>query len=195
MAEKKFLNEEKYQKTEKSITTVAFLILLVGLYIGGFLIFKGAVKPSASKIESLKDELEIKKSELESKGVKYNASAKYYDGDEYDLKVIVNVMDPSFSYCSFDEYKNNSLTKEYCATKNSFGRTGMIIAGIFISILTLMIFSFIFSIAKRRRILAFSAQQVIPIAKEEIDEMAPTIGNAAGEIAKGIKRGLSDDKK
>lgn len=33
----------------------------------------------------------------------------------------------------------------------------------------------------------------IPIAKEAIDEMVSTIGNAAGEIAKGIKNGLNDD--
>ena len=33
------------------------------------------------------------------------------------------------------------------------------------------------------------------IAKEGIDEMAPTIGNAAKEIAKGIKKGLKDEEK
>ena len=35
--------------------------------------------------------------------------------------------------------------------------------------------------------------QTMPIAKESIDEMAPTIGNAAGSIAKGIKNGLEDE--
>ena len=35
----------------------------------------------------------------------------------------------------------------------------------------------------------------MPIAKEGIDEMAPTIGNAAKEIAKGIKKGLKDEEK
>ena len=197
MTENKYLNEEKYQKAEKKITIVAVLILLVGICLGGFLIYKGAVKPGAGKVEDLKVQLENKKIELESKGIKYSSFTKYYDGDAYDLMIITNALDPSFEYCEFSEYKNNSLTKEYCSAKNSiddFASTGFIIFGVFICIATLMIFSTIIFIAKRRKILAFSAQQVMPIAKEGIDEMAPTIGNAAGEIAKGIKKGLSDEK-
>ena len=46
----------------------------------------------------------------------------------------------------------------------------------------------IYMVAKRRNIFAFQKQQVIPVAKESIEEMAPTIGSAVGEIAKGIKK-------
>lgn len=52
----------------------------------------------------------------------------------------------------------------------------------------------IYMVAKWRNIFAFQAQQVIPVAKESIEEMTPTIGSAAGEITKGIKKGLKDDK-
>lgn len=48
--------------------------------------------------------------------------------------------------------------------------------------------------AKRREILAFTTQQVMPVAKEGIDTMAPTIGNVAKEISKGIKEGSKEDK-
>ena len=198
MTEKKYLNEEKYQKAEKKITLVAVLILVIGLGIGGFLIYKGVAKPGTGKVEDLKVQLENKKSELESKGVKYDAFTKYSDGEAYDLKVITNALDPSFEYCEFSEYKNNSLTKEYCSAKNSiddFASTGFIMFGVFICIATFMVSLSIMFVAKRRHILAFSAQQVMPIAKEGINEMAPTIGNAAGEIAKGIKKGLSDEEK
>lgn len=51
-----------------------------------------------------------------------------------------------------------------------------------------------FLIGNRREITAYTVQQTMPIAKEGIDEMAPTIGNAAGEIAKGIKKGLKDEE-
>ena len=44
------------------------------------------------------------------------------------------------------------------------------------------------------QIMAFSAQQVMPVAKEGIEKMAPTIGNAAGSIAKEIKDSLKDNK-
>lgn len=51
-----------------------------------------------------------------------------------------------------------------------------------------------FLIGNRREITAYTVQQTMPIAKEGIEEMAPTIGNAAGEIAKGIKKGLNDEE-
>lgn len=198
MAENKYLNEEKYQKAEKSITLVAILILVIGLCIGGFLIYKGVAKPGTSKMEDLKVQLENKKNELEAKGIKFDSTAEYSDGEEYDLKIITNALDPSFDHCAFDEYKNNSITKEYCTAKNSTGDFANIVSimlGVFICIATCMISVFVFIFAKQRHIVAFQAQQVMPVAKESIDEIAPTIGNAAGEIAKGIKKGLEDEDK
>lgn len=198
MAENKYLNEEKYKKAEKTISLIAILVLVIGLCVGGFLIYKGIAKPGISKVESLKIELENKKRELEAKGIKYNNFAKFTDGEVYDLKIITDALDPSFSHCSFDEYKENSLTKEYCAAKNStgdFASSVFIGIGGFICFVSCMIAFSIFSFAKRRHILAFTAQQVMPVAKESMDEMAPTVGNFAGEIAKGIKKGLKDDEK
>lgn len=197
MNEKRYLNEEKYQKAEHSITLVAILVLVIGLCIGGFLIYRGVAKPATSKVDELKVKLETKKQELESRGITFNEFAKYSDGEEYDLKIITKALDPSFPNCNFDEYKNNSITKDYCAAKNStgdFASTSSIMFGAFICIASCMIAGSIFMFAKRRHILAFSAQQVMPVAKEGIDEMAPTIGNAVGEIAKGIKNGLKDDE-
>lgn len=198
MTENKYLNEEKYQKAEKSISIIAILVLIVGLCIGGYLIYKGVAKPATAKVEEFKKQLEIKKSELEAKGITYDALAEYTDGETYDLKIITKALDPSFKYCAFDEYKNNSITKEYCAAKNSiddFATEGSIMLGVFICIATCMISAAIFTTAKRRHILAFQMQQVMPVAKEGIEEIAPTIGNAAGEIAKGIKKGLNDNQK
>ena len=50
-------------------------------------------------------------------------------------------------------------------------------------------------VAHRREIAAFTTQQVMPVAKEGINEMAPTIGNVASEVAKGIKKGLNEANK
>lgn len=51
----------------------------------------------------------------------------------------------------------------------------------------------IFSIAYGREIRAFTTQQHMPVAQEGVEKMAPTMGNAAKEIAKGIKEGLRED--
>lgn len=73
-----------------------------------------------------------------------------------------------------------------------------------------MIALMLFMTAKRRSIMAFTAQQTMPVAQEGIEKMAPTIGKAGaniakemapvyGEIAKeignGIKEGMKDEDK
>ncbi len=50
-------------------------------------------------------------------------------------------------------------------------------------------------VAHRREIAAYSTQQVMPIAKEGVEKMAPTLGIAAKEISKGIKEGLNEADK
>ena len=44
MENKKFLNEERYQKNKKKITMVAILVLIIGLLVGGGLIATGISK-------------------------------------------------------------------------------------------------------------------------------------------------------
>ena len=67
--------------------------------------------------------LETKKAELEKKGIKYDLFTQYTDGEAYDLKIITEVLDPSFLFCAFDAYKNNSLTTNYCALINNVDTT------------------------------------------------------------------------
>ena len=50
-------------------------------------------------------------------------------------------------------------------------------------------------IAHRREIAAFTTQQVMPVAEEGIEKITPTVSNAAGEIAKGISKGIAEGKK
>ncbi len=223
-------------------------------------------------LATAKQALEVKKSELTAKGIKYDSSAKYDDGETYDLKIVTNALDPSFDNCAFDEYKNNELTKEYCALSNktdedskglkaiksvldsnfsecsfstvknnsyttkacsiheqiknktTFGTNHSEIAfyilGAFIIIASCMIAGTLYLNTKSREIMAYQAQQVMPVAQEGIEKMAPTIGKAgatamkemapavgevakemapaageiAKEIAKGVKSGLKDEK-
>lgn len=46
-----------------------------------------------------------------------------------------------------------------------------------------------------REISAFTVQQQMPIAKEGIEKISPSVGVAAKEITKGVKEGLRDEKK
>lgn len=200
-----------------------------------------------------KKKLEVEKAKLKAKGVKYDAFAKYEDGDKYTLLVVTDALDPSFSHCSFDKCKNHDLTKKYCSlinkndeyTKNielvneeielvnkdiafidstlssstncDFDSEKDLISkycsykneldelnneankqfdsgdsvlfymfGAFIIIATCIVSGSVYMISKRREIAAFSAQQMSPIAKEQIESMGTTLGKTMANVAKEI---------
>ena len=253
MENKKYLTEENYERGKKKIKTIALVILVVGLLIGGSLIATGLMKQGkvnsqyseenkttiSQQLETEKQNLISKKAELEAKiepvetqvkklerektDVFMNGgfSDRYYEiedeieelqksivTDKKSISVIDNALDESFAHCKFDEAKNNTYTSKYCSLKlqlddftdfnkefDSFDSIPFYMFGAFVIIATCMIAGSIYMFSKRREIAAFTAQQVMPVAKEGIDEMAPTIGNAVGEIAKGIKKGLNDADK
>jgi uncharacterized membrane protein len=90
-------------------------------------------------------------------------------------------------------------TKSFESTASSiFGSFGLIAVSFFtISIgfiLTIAGVTVIF-IAHRREITAYTTQQIMPVAQEGIEKMAPTIGSAAGTIAEGITKGIKEGKK
>ena len=82
----------------------------------------------------------------------------------------------------------SGMTKTFSLTSSGF------FIG-FIGFALIITGAFILTIASRREIIAFNAQQVLPVEREIIDEMTPTIANSAGEIAKGVKKGLKNEKK
>lgn len=50
-------------------------------------------------------------------------------------------------------------------------------------------------VAHRREITAYGVQQVMPVAKEGIEKITPTVANAAGSIAESISKGIENGKK
>lgn len=221
MENKKYLTEENYERGKKKIKTLALIILVIGLLIGGGLILIGIKNQSkinyeyseenklnlSEKVENEKNNLQLRKNKLEAKGIQYKSNAHNLTGDEYELYYITKALDVSFNWCSQDEFKSNTLTSKYCSLKNelleksddfnkSFDNGSTIpfyIIGAFVLISTCMIAGYIYLFSKGREITAYTTQQVMPVAKEGIEEMAPTVGKAAGEIAKGIKEGLKDE--
>ena len=207
------LNEQKYQRIKRKISLLAIFIFIAGLSVGGYLIYTGISGSSQDKLSELTSKLETKRTELEEKGIKYDPSATYTDKDAYDLKIVTQALDPSFPHCEFEEFKNNDITKEYCAVKNKnseFSKTARIMFGSFICISSLMISISIFMRSKYREILAFHAQEVMPVAQEGMEKIAPSIGKAGASIAKemapaykevakeissGIKEGLKEEEK
>ena len=79
MNEKKYLNEENYEKGKRKVKLIALIVLVVGLCIGGGLIAKGLITQNSvnskyseknkadlqQKLETEKQNLISKKTELE----------------------------------------------------------------------------------------------------------------------------------
>ena len=76
-------------------------------------------------------------------------------------------------------------------SSKQFTGTALCMFGFFITIVGCMVR---FIIPNTRNIAAYQVQQMRPVAQEGIEKIAPSVGVAAKEIAKGIKEGLKDDE-
>ena len=102
-----------------------------------------------------------------------------------------------FGKAGISTASETGLSTEQTA-KGVLGGFGLFALGGFLNVFGLFVTSIgimMTFMAHRREITAFTTQQVMPVAKEGINEMAPTIGNAAGEIAKEIKKGINEANK
>lgn len=122
--------------------------------------------------------------------------------DKNNINLIDSVLSGSSSECLYDEGKNNEYTSKYCELNNKLESVSNKAAsipfymfGAFVIIVSCMTSFFIFMTIKQREIVAFSSQQIMPVAQERIETISPSLGKAAGDIAKGIKDGLKDSDK
>ena len=212
------LSEEKYQKTKNKIAIVAVIVLVVGLLIGGGLIATGIIKSAnaekeaavkvrtaeevEAEIDDVSNELARLKSEQNTEFDTNGFSEEFYRiGNEIDKLQTKKEEIKSELFKINNGYYNNMKNKIFVAPFYMFGA--------FIIISSLMISGAIFMFTKRREMLAFSMQQVMPVATEGLEKVAPTVskvgskmmkdmapayGEVAKEIAKGIKDGTKDDE-
>ena len=218
-----YLNEENYQRGKKKVMGLALIVFLLGLVIGGGLIVTGIMKTNSTKSEitekeSKRTESDIQsditdiESKIDAAKLEINTmrneqqrifqedwgfSDRYYEKDT-EITAKENELSKLQSTKSDLESELWKIQSGYNNTKNSIATSRYIpfyMFGAFIIVASSMIAGSIYIFGKRREIAAFTTQQVMPVAKEGINEMAPTIGNVAGEIAKGIKEGIKDDDK
>ena len=183
---KKYLSEEQLKKSEKTIKIISLIVLIIGIFLGGFFIYRGIAKPGLSKVKELEKPLKEKKIELEAKGIEYVDSAENIDGEVYDYKIIVDAMDSNLNYCAIDQYKKNTITKGYCAAKNattSFASATQIMIGAFVCITALIISLYLFLLTKQKNKKESQPQQVMPVAKEASEQIAPPLGQTTSETS------------
>ena len=81
---------------------------------------------------------------------------------------------------------------------DSFTSVGLYVLGGFVSsagFVLLIVGGVMAYIAHRREITAYTTQQTMPIKKETINDITPTVADAAGTIAKSVSQGFEEGKK
>ena len=202
---KEFLTEENYERGKKKVVTIALIVLVLGLLIGGSLIATGIIKSSqvettsstARSKETIQSEIDSLNSELATLKAKKNQEFKDngFSEEYYRLDNEIQTKQSKVSDLETEIWKAES---GFNSTKDSISKAKYVpfyMFGAFIIIASCMISGSIYMFAKRREITAFTAQQVMPVAQEGIEKMAPTVGNAAGSIAQGITKGIKEGMK
>lgn len=167
---------------------------------------EGKIKPVEDEIKSLeREKFTGFDANYYARQDKIEELEKSISSDESSLAAIEEIL--SDNRCSW-EFDSNSYTKKYCSLKEQLDNLNSnsnresdatstmpyYMFGGFIIIASLMIAGSIYTFAKRREIISFSSQQVMPVAKEGIEKMTPTVSKSVEEIARSVKKGLKDDK-
>ena len=202
---KEFLTEENYERGKKKVVTIALIVLVFGLLIGGSLIATGIIKTSqvettsstARTKETIQLEIDSLNSELASLKAKKNQelTTNGFSEEYYRLDNEIESKQSKISNLKTEIWKAES---GFNSTKDSISKAKYVplyMFGSFIIIASCMISGSIYLFAKRREITAFTAQQVMPVAQEGIEKMAPTIGDAAESVAQGITKGVKEGLK
>ncbi len=179
MEQEKYLSEEKYQETNKKVKKTSKTLLIIGaillvigiiMIIAGFISFKNAQNKAMNSFNNSASNL------FDS----FNNSINNDDGEEF-----VNSM-------------KESVTAGTYSSKDSFTSVGLFALGGFVSsagFVLLIVGGAMAYMAHRREITAYTTQQTMPIKKETINDITPTVADAAGTIAKSVSQGFEEGKK
>lgn len=210
MEKKEYLNEEKYQKVVKKISMLSVVILAVGFFIGGGLIAYGFIKSNETNIpevvqEEEKSEVDIQaeiealREELVPLSGKIDEEFKV-NGFSREFSKLIDQREGILLKMNDLKAKTTDASKAFDSfmdkrekIENKVKVAPYYMIGGFILFASFIVSFMIFLIAKKRDITAFSVQQSLPIAKEGLEEMAPTFGEVGKEIAKGIKEGSKEE--
>ena len=232
MEKKEFLTEENYEKSKKKIKKIALIILIAGILLGTGLITTGLILSNNTKktneknynkvykqVEQKKvqdqqrlDEIKKEKEELNAK---IDEKETECDSIEHGSNWFANVnkceresssLNSQLSDLEMEEFNLSNTVYPVLYNKISTAKyVPLYVFGGFIILVSGIVSLGIYLFSKRREMLAFGVQQVMPIAQEGMEKMAPTVGKvgatigkevapAIGDIAKSISKGIQEGK-
>jgi hypothetical protein len=189
--EKQFLNENKYQKAKKGLIVVAVTIMVTAVTISGvFLLYPGFSKLSEAnnrtdldvKYEALAAPIQSQITTLSRQNSQVFMS-EGFSANYYTLKDQETALQSQLS--KINKQKSDEFMSQGEAAPYIAGGVMLILLGFGVGAQLLLL-------AFGRNIFAFGAQSTVPVAKEVIEDVAPTIGKAYGDAAKAAAPGLGE---
>ena len=201
MDKKQYLTEEHYNGINKKIKIISAIILTTGLLVGGGLIAMGAIKSDEAKKDAemsvIADQKKIEELESQKTSIEVEYNAKQQECDSLEMG-----SSDWFSRSTQCNRESQSLYQKIASLDQDIFKlqnavyyprnyTFLYMIGAFCIIAGIMISLGIFLITKRRAILAYNAQTVMPVGKEVVEKATPTVAKAAGDIAGSVAEGIS----
>lgn len=174
MQQTEYLSEERYQKSNAKVKKVGKILLIVGivtLVVSFILLIVGFVGAGNSAMNGFNS---MSNEMIDN----FNSFGNGNNGINVDVSGMQDTTSGIFGNIGLFAIGSFMLTIGF----------GLTIAG-----------GVVMFIAHRREITAYTTQQVMPVAQEGIQKMAPTVGSAMGtigkELAKGIREGINEADK
>ena len=174
MQQTEYLSEERYQKSNAKVKKVGKILLIVGivtLVVSFILLIVGFVGAGNSAMDGFNS---MSNEMIDN----FNSFGNGNNGINIDVSGMQDTTSGIFGNIGLFAIGSFMLTIGF----------GLTIAG-----------GVVMFIAHRREITAYTTQQVMPVAQEGIQKIAPTVGSAMGtigkELAKGIREGINEADK
>ena len=168
----KKINEEKIAQLEKKITDLENKKLIIKQEIQQLSQEQSKIftedKGFSDRYYAKETEINNKKTESSNIGNEIWEKEKEVSDLKYQIKINDN------------EHIDSKLKG---SQKSTMSCTPFYVFGIFIIFTGSMISGMIYFLTKRRQIMAYQTQQVMPIAQEGIEKMAPTLGKTTSTVA------------
>lgn len=224
--EKQFLTEENYQKGNRVFKTISLVILIVALVVGGGLIALGAVKQNEAgkineeraaaaeaeaeqnvaaaraRVAEIDQEVAELQTQHDAKEDECNSLDMMADGWYTQRVACQREVSELWSQISHLEMEKFELeNKDYGVLYKTVGMEYYVVfyfVGGTVLLFGCVISLSMYLVTKRRALAAYHAQTHLPIIKEGVADVTPTVaqsaGTVAGSVAEGIAQGVKKER-
>ncbi|MEI7689706.1 MAG: hypothetical protein WCI79_01920 [Candidatus Saccharibacteria bacterium] len=184
MEPKKELDEKTYQSNKKKLNKIALGILITAVVVGlGLIIVPRIVTTTPAPVVVSDSELDAQIATIRSGYTKKMGESGWFE-EQRTMNEKISKAQKAQSDAEFEAAKVKNSNTSVTVTTTVFG--------VFIAIAGAIIAGSLLYLANIRKVAGYAAQSIMPVAKEVVTGMAPTMGAATGVAASAAAPGIGD---